>query len=292
MVISSVITLFGIGIAASAILGIASKVFYVEEDPRVEAIMDVLPGANCGGCGYAGCEGFAIAVINDPSVAANLCVAGSDQVTAAVGELSGKAVVASDPKTSYRHCVKMDGTPKYRFEYQGISSCVAANNLDQGEDACVYSCLGLGDCKKACPFDAIVMRDGLAVVLIDLCVACGKCITACPRQVLEIIPQKARVAVACSTKNKAKAATETCSVGCMNCNACVRKCPAKAISSVDGRIHLDQDACLAYGPECDEICMDSCPRNIIRAICPETAKRKAEQKAAAAAAKKAKQNAA
>ena len=299
MVTASVIALLGIGIAASALLGIAARVFYVEEDPLVEAVTEALPGVNCGGCGYAGCEGYAIAVAKDPAIPANLCVAGSAETTEAVGKLTGKAVEMSDPIVSFRRCAKTEAPVVYSYEYQGIPSCKAAHALAQGEDMCVYSCLGLGDCIKACPFDAILLRDGLAFIIPEKCVACGKCIGACPRGVLELIPLYSRVMISCSTRNKGKMATESCQVGCINCKACIRKCPANAVSSKDERIEIDQKACLAFGPDCNEACVDACPRDILRAVDPSIAARKAVEreqaaakKAAEAAAKKAAQAAA
>lgn len=285
MVTASVISLLGIGIAASALLGIASRVFYVEEDPLVEAVMEALPGANCGGCGYAGCEGYAIAVAHDPSIPANLCVAGSEDTTAAVGKLTGKAAEASEPIVSFRRCVKTEGQVSYSYEYQGIPSCLAAHNLANGEDLCTWSCLGLGDCVKACPFDAILIRDGLAFIVPDKCVSCGKCIGACPRGVLELIPLYSRIMISCSTRNKGKVATESCQVGCINCKACIRKCPATAISSKDERIEIDQKVCLAYGPDCNEACVDACPRNILRPLDPVIKERKEKERAEAAAKK-------
>lgn len=294
MIVASVVTLFSIGVVASAILGLASRVFYVEEDPRVEAVMDVLPGANCGGCGYAGCSGYAEAVVVDPAIPANLCVAGSDKTTADVGALTGKAAESSVPRMSFRRCVKTEGDMKQRFVYEGLASCAAAVAQGEGSDQCTYSCLGLGDCLRACPFDAIIMKDGMATIIVDRCVACGKCVPACPRGVLEILPHSHRVMIFCSTCNKGKTAMDSCSVGCINCKACIRKCPAGAVSSVDERIEIDQDKCQAYGPSCDEVCVDSCPRNVLRATCPDTIERKRllreqelAKKAAEAAAKKA-----
>ncbi len=285
MVVASVITLFCIGVAASAILGVASRVFYVEEDPLVEAVTEALPGSNCGGCGYAGCSGYAEAVVRDASVPANLCVAGSAQTAATVGRLSGKAAEAAAPRISFRRCAKQEGDMKQRFAYDGVVSCRAAHELDGGPDLCGYSCLGLGDCLRACPFDAIILKDGMATIIEENCVACGKCISACPRGVLQIIPQAHRVMVFCSTRNKGKTAMDACSVGCINCNACVRKCPAKAISSVDGRIEIDQQACMDYGPDCCEACVDVCPRKILRCTAPELIARKQEEKAKAEAEK-------
>lgn len=267
MVLTSVFTLFGLGLTAAAILAVASRVFYVEEDPRVEAILDVLPSANCGGCGYAGCEGYAVAVLNDPSVSASLCVAGSVETSIAVGDLTGKAVSATDPLLSFRRCDKLAGNVALRYEYQGMPSCAAATLLRGGVDVCSWSCLGFGDCVQVCPFSAMKTEGGLVHVLSEKCTGCGICVKACPRNSLELIPRRARIAVFCATKDKLRAVMDVCEVGCINCGKCVKSCPAKAISTVDSRIEVDHAKCLSYGPECQEICVKDCPRHILRVTC-------------------------
>lgn len=292
MVTTSVVTLLCIGIVASAMLVMAARVFYVAEDPAVEAINEALPGANCGGCGYAGCSGYAEAVVHNPSVPANLCVVGGADTTAIVGKLSGKAALASAPQISFRRCAKHEGVMKKRFSYSGVFSCAAAHNMDGGPDMCTYSCLGLGDCVRACPFDAIIIKDNMATIIEDRCVGCAKCIGVCPRKVLQLTPVSHRVAIYCSTHNKGKIAMQACSVGCINCNACVRKCPAKAITSDTGRIEINHESCMAYGPDCNEVCADVCPRKILRCTVPELIEIKAAAKARAEAEKAAKKAAA
>lgn len=264
MVITSILILAGLGLAVAILLGLASKVFYVEEDPKVEAVLEALPGANCGGCGYAGCEGYAIAVVNIPSVAANLCVAGGKDVAGAVGQLTGKAVTESDPLISFRRCDKVSGKVQKRYSYQGMPSCAAAATLAQGSDVCSHSCLGFGDCVVTCPFDALYIKDDVVCVRENLCTGCGKCTQACPRNILELIPRRARVAIRCSTTDKLRAVMDVCQVGCIQCGKCTKTCPANAISFVDNRIFIDQKMCLAYGPDCDMACVSSCPRKILR----------------------------
>lgn len=279
MLITSVLTLLGLGLVAAAVLAVASRVFYVEEDPRVEAVVEALPGANCGGCGYAGCEGYAIAVVNDPAISANLCVAGSEETSIAVGELTGKTVTASEPLLSFRRCDKVAGNVGLRYEYQGMPSCAAATLLTGGVDVCSWSCLGYGDCVQVCPFDAMQVIDRMVVVDTAKCTGCGMCIKACPRNSLELIPTRARVAVFCATKEKLRAVMDICETGCINCGKCIKACPAHAVSSVDGRIEVDQKKCLAYGPECAEACVDACSRNIMRVVCGVNARLRAEDKA-------------
>lgn len=268
MVLTSVLTLFGLGLAAAAVLAVASRVFYVEEDPRVEAVMDALPGANCGGCGYAGCEGYAVAVVNDPSIAASLCVAGSAETTIAVGQLTGKSVSASEPLVAFRRCEKLAGNVGRRYEYQGMPSCAAATLLMGGSDLCAWACMGFGDCVQGCPFGAMEIADGMVHILKDKCTGCGMCVRTCPHNSLELIPLRARISIFCATRDKLRAVMEVCDVGCINCGKCVKACPANAVSTVDSRIEVNHQKCLSYGPECQEACAGSCPRRILRVVCP------------------------
>ena len=264
MIITSILILAVLGFAVAIMLGFASKIFYVEEDPKVEAVIEALPGANCGGCGYAGCEGYAIAVVNVPNVPANLCVAGGAKTAAQVGELTGKAVTESDPLLTFRRCDKISGKVAKRYSYQGLPSCAAAAPLAQGSDICAYSCLGFGDCVVTCPFDALYLKDGIVCVRENLCTGCGKCTQVCPRNILELIPRRARVAVRCSTQEKLRAVMDVCLVGCIQCGKCIKTCPASAISFQDNKIHIDQSKCLAYGDECGLACVAACPRQILR----------------------------
>lgn len=249
MVMISVLVLLGLGLVTATVLAVASRVFHVEEDPRVQAVLEALPGANCGGCGYAGCEGYATAVATDPAVPANRCCAGGAETSITVGELTGKTVAASDPLVSFRRCDKVAGNVALRYDYQGMPSCAAAAGLVGGSDSCSYSCLGFGDCVQVCPFDAIEVRGGLARVNASKCTGCGKCAETCPRNVLELVPARARVMVFCSTKDRLKAVTEVCKVGCIKCGRCVKSCPADAVTLENDRIHINHKVCLTYGPE-------------------------------------------
>lgn len=270
MITSSIITLFSLGFVSAAILAIASKLLYVEEDPRIEVVTEALPGANCGGCGFAGCESYAIAVLNDPNVPPNKCCAGGPDVATRVGELAGKAAGDADPMVAFRRCVKVEGKVAKKFDYSGFVSCAAAKLVQNGPDACAYSCIGFGDCVRACPFDAMWVEDNLVRISPEKCTSCGTCVRACPNSILELIPRRARVMVFCSTQDKGKAVKDVCEAGCISCGACIKKCPAKCVRQENGRIIIDQRVCLEYGPSCEEVCVSSCPRNILRCLSPST----------------------
>lgn len=269
MITASVITLLSLGFISAGILAIASKALYVEEDPRVEVVTEALPGANCGGCGYAGCESYAAAVINDPSVAPNKCCAGGPDVATRVAELTGKAAGDADPLVAFRRCVKVEGNVRKKFEYAGIMSCAAAKLVHGGPDNCNFSCIGFGDCVNACPFDAMWIEDDMVHISPAKCTSCGTCVRTCPNSILELIPRRARVMVFCSSQDKGKAVKDVCDAGCISCGMCIKKCPAQCIELIDDRIVIDHQACLAYGPSCEEVCVEKCPRSILRCLKPD-----------------------
>ena len=249
---------FGIGLA------LAAHKFAVEINPLVHEVLESLAGAQCGGCGYPGCEGYAIAVVNDPEVPPNLCFPGKEKVAERVATLTGKKVAAMDDVIAIVRCSRQEGRVSHKHEYIGFASCTAANLGFGGPSACSFSCIGLGECAASCPFDAITMIENFPVVNPDRCVGCGTCVRTCPKRVIELMTLKARVYVPCSTKDLGKNVRKVCEVGCISCQMCVKKCPAEAIAYVDGLIKIDHPKCIAYGPECQEICVEKCPRNIMR----------------------------
>ncbi|MDA8164810.1 MAG: Fe-S cluster domain-containing protein [Desulfobacteraceae bacterium] len=249
---------FGIGLA------LAAHKFAVEVNPKIEAVLHSLAGAQCGGCGYPGCEGYAIAVVNDPEVPPNLCFPGKEAVAAKVAEITGKKMAAVEDMVATVRCSRVEGRVSHKHQYIGFASCTAANLGFGGPSACQYSCIGLGECAASCPFGAITMVDSLPVVNPDKCVGCGSCVRACPKKVIELMSVKARVYVPCSTKELGKNVTKLCQVGCISCQMCVKKCPAGAVSLADGLIKVDQQKCLDHGPGCGEVCVEKCPRKIFR----------------------------
>lgn len=234
IIVYSVLTLGIMGLVAGAMLSYAARRFSVPVDPRVERVADVLPGANCGACGYASCIELARAVVKGEA-AATSCVAGGSDVAAKVAEVTGQAVDVSKitPKTAFVRCRGGRDKAKDKFEYKGVETCHASMLVAGGHKACVYGCLGLGDCVRVCPFDAIKMgEDGIPVVDEEKCTACNKCVVECPRQIITLIPRDQAVVLACVSKDKGKKVRDECTVGCFTCGLCVKPdiAPAEAIT--------------------------------------------------------------
>ena len=268
MLLTSVLALFGIGAASAIILAVASHLLKVEENPVIELVTEQLPGANCGGCGFAGCEAYAIAVVTNPDIPANLCVVGGAETTARVGELSGKAAAAGEPVVSFRRCSRVEGNVKPRYDYIGTATCASAALLEGGPYMCSWACLGFGDCLRACPFDAMYIENGMVEIIPSKCVSCGQCVKVCPRSILQLIPRRARVMSHCATREKMKQVSDVCDVGCINCLKCLKACPADAVYYHDRRIEIDHIKCIEFGPACGQACVAACPRGIMRSRGP------------------------
>jgi electron transport complex protein RnfB len=219
--IIAVSVIAGLGIIAGAGLALANKVFGVEEDPRVEQITEALPGANCGACGYAGCRGFAQAVLEGADISA--CAPGGSEVVERVAAILGVEATAAAPKVAIVRCAGNRDVTTFRSEYRGIEDCNAAELVQGGPNACSAGCLGLGTCRKACAEDAIVIENGVAVVRGELCIGCGVCARVCPRDLIEMVPKARKVHVLCSNHDAGKAVRSVCKVGCTACNVCAKK---------------------------------------------------------------------
>ena len=244
-------------------LCLSSEKFKVEVDERETKILEVLPGNNCGGCGYAGCSGLAAAIVKGEAPV-NQCPVGGDPVAAKIGEIMG---VSADAGTKMMAFVKCAGTceqAKDKYEYTGVPSCKALAGVPGGgPKACSFGCLGFGDCVNACPFDAIHIVDGIAKVDKDACKACGKCVDACPRGMIELVPYpvKKTVAVACKNQNKGKAVMDVCASGCIGCGLCEKNCPKDAIHVENNIAYIDQEKCVGC-----TICAQKCPKKVIFVI--------------------------
>jgi len=221
-IISSLITLGGLGLIFGAILAYASKIFYVEKDPRIEQINEILPQANCGGCGYPGCSNYAEAIVKE-GASIDLCAPGGEEVLSKIAEILGVEAESSEPLVAVVRCQGAHGVAKDKFQYEGIEDCNAAVLVHGGHKACVYGCLGFGSCVEACPFDAMMMQDnGLPFVFEDKCTGCGICVETCPKGIMELIPRTQKVFLGCVNQDSGKAVREVCSVGCIACALCTK----------------------------------------------------------------------
>lgn len=261
-VLIAALVLFGLTLVFATLLGIAKDKLHVHEDPRIGEINEALPAANCGGCGFAGCADFAKAVVEKRAQCDGCPVGGSDTAEA-VAEILGIEVVQSAPYRPIIHCAARTEDKLGVVLYEGVETCVAAGVIGVTQ-ACIYGCLGYGDCVAACDFDALHMIDGKPVVDYDLCTGCGACVKACPRDLIELIPfkQERMLVVACANREPAKAVKAVCKVGCIGCKLCQRLAPEvfEVPANIAG-IDYEKYA----GEETEEVkkVLDKCPAKIL-----------------------------
>lgn len=236
----------GIGLLAGVILAAASKFFAVEVDERVTKIRECLPGANCGGCGFAGCDDYAANLIANPDLPTNLCPVGGAAVAQKISEIMGVSFEAATPKHAVVHCNGTCQNTKYAIDYEGPQTCAACNTMFGGRGTCNFGCIGFGDCVAACQYDAIHIVDGVAVVDPENCIACGACAKACPKGLITMIPETSQIYVSCSSKAKGAVTRQACSVGCIACRKCEKSCPS-------GRDHCQQQCCLHRSGEVHQL---------------------------------------
>ena len=266
LILIAVISLGAIGLVAAVILYAASKKFAVYEDPRIAQVSEVLPQANCGGCGYPGCSGFAAACVKAGSLEGKLCPVGGQPTMEKVAAILGLEAAASEPKVAVVRCNGTCGNRPKLTKYDGVRSCVVANSTYGGESGCTFGCLGCGDCVSACTFGAIKMNPetGLPEVDESKCTACGACAKACPRSIIEIRPKgknNRRVYVQCVNKDKGAVARKACTAACIGCGKCVKVCPFEAITLENNLAYIDPAKCKS----CRK-CEMECPQNAIIAV--------------------------
>lgn len=256
-----------LGVAFGFALAAAAMRFHVPVNPLVERVRDSLPSANCGACGFAGCQAYAEAVVDRKDVPPNLCTPGRGAVAQVLASLTGKEMGAVQDRIVVMRCHGVSAYARDEAEYAGVETCAAASLVFGGPKACKNGCLGLGDCVRACPFDALSLGgQGIAVVDTDKCTGCGICVPVCPKDLFQLYPRGRRVELSCVARDKGSVVRSTCMVGCILCRKCVAKCPAEAITFDGTTIVIDHEKCLAYGPSCNEICVDVCPSNILHRV--------------------------
>lgn len=269
-IVIALLTLGGIGLVLSIVLYIVSRKFAIKEDLRVKQICEVLPGANCGGCGFPGCEGLAASCIKAAekgSLEGVLCPVGGNPVMKKIAAILG--LEAAGDNSVRLAVIKCNGSCENRSHiriYDGVTSCKIANVTSQGETACSYGCLGCGDCVTACSFGALRINQetGLPEVDPNVCVACGACAKACPRHLIEIRevrPDFTGMVVKCSNKDKGIIAKNACNASCIGCKLCEKKCEEGAISVENNLSYIDPSKCTLCGT-----CVKVCPRHSIQKI--------------------------
>jgi electron transport complex protein RnfB len=272
-ILTAVLVLGIAGLVFGACLGIASKFFDVKTDERVPAITEVLPGANCGGCGYAGCSALAEAIAGGKAKV-NTCPVGGKASAEKIAKIMGVEAGDVNRMRAQVMCSGKGNDAVRKYVYQGYQDCVAAAKLGGGDKECAYGCIGLGTCVKKCPFGAIKIIDSVASVDYDKCNACGVCVASCPKKVIKLVPFSADVWVGCASKDKPVVTRNNCGVGCIGCKICEKTCKYGAITVTDSLALINYDKCTCCGE-----CVEKCPRKIIWNKSAQDKEEKTAQKA-------------
>lgn len=243
-----------IGLIAALCLSLASKAFAVPVDEKAEKIREALPGANCGACGFSGCDGYAAALSEGKTENTALCAPGGNEVAKKIAEITGLAAGEVKPTAAVALCRGHTINASTKLEYRGVKNCKTAIQIFGGPKDCVYGCVGFGDCAAVCDYDAISICDGAARINPFRCKACGKCVKACPKGLIEMIPLGERkAAVMCKNHDKGAVTRRECKAGCIGCMKCVKVCEAGAIKVENFCAKVDYDKCVGCG-KCEEVC--------------------------------------
>lgn len=247
-----ILIFLSLGLGAGILLTLASKLFYVKTDERIEDINNKLPHANCGACGYAGCGDYAEAIVN-ADAPTNLCKPGGAETAQKISEIMGSQTLDFVEQTAFVRCNGNCENTKLKFDFEGTPTCAAAKRFYGGFLSCTYGCLGLGDCAEVCNKNAISISNGVAVIDKTLCEACGKCIDVCPNKLISLQPIAKHYSVRCSSNDNGKATKLACKKGCIGCKICERKCMCGAIKVENFCAVIDYDKCIGCG-QCFEVC--------------------------------------
>ena len=289
VLLSTILTLSLLGILAAVVLYFVAQKFKVEEDPRIDEVEKMLPGANCGGCGFAGCRGMADALVKNDDISALFCPVGGGDTMKGIAAYLGKAAPEKEPMVATVRCGGVCDKRPRTNTFDGAKSCAVASSLYVGETACAYGCLGYGDCVAACAFDAIHINPetGIAEVDAEKCTACGACVKACPKNIIELRkkwPKGRAVYVGCVSKDKGAVVMKACKAGCIGCGKCEKVCAFGAITIENNLAYIDSQKCKL----CRK-CVNECPTGAIKLVgmepLPKTPKAPAAKPAEGAAVK-------
>ncbi len=261
-ILLAVILVAAIGLVAGVGLSIASVVMAVPKDETAEKIRECLPGANCGACGFSGCDGYAAALSSGEATQTNLCAPGGNDVASEIAAVLGVEAGSIEPMAAFVHCNGTHTNSKYKLDYKGVMSCQMAAQLFGGPKECVYGCIGYGDCLNVCDFGAISICEGVARVDPMKCAACKRCVNTCPKHLIELIPlHKTKAIVTCKNHNKGAFTRKECSAGCIGCMKCTKVCEFEAIKVENNTAHVDYDKCTGCGK-----CAETCPIKAIHIV--------------------------
>ncbi len=257
-IVTAVSVVAGCGLIISIFLSIFAKRFAVKVDKREEAVLNVLPGNNCGGCGFPGCSGLAAAIAKGEAEVSS-CPVGGAEVANKIAQIMGVDAGGFVRKVAFVKCHGTCEAAGEDYEYCGPADCRSAAVVPgKGSKSCDFGCLGFGSCQNVCDNDAITILDGIAVIDPDKCGGCGKCVKICPKGIIELVPFDANVKVACSSKDKGNITMKACKTGCVGCGLCVRTCQFEAVVVEDNLAHIDYEKCTRCGA-----CAEKCPKKII-----------------------------
>lgn len=257
-IITSLIIIGCLGLFVGLFLGVAAIVFKVKVNEKEEKVLEALPGNNCGGCGFPGCAGLAQAIA-EGKAPANQCPVGGASVASKISEIMGTSVEETTRQVAFVACKAHCDDYTMNYDYYGVEDCRMLSFVpDGGPKSCNEGCLGFGTCASVCPFDAIHVEDGVAVVDREKCRACGKCVAVCPKHLISLIPYNAKYTVSCSNRQKGPVTMKQCKVGCIGCGICAKNCPNSAVKVENFNATIDYEACKNCG-----ICAEKCPKHTI-----------------------------
>jgi len=260
-IFTAVFYLSVIGVICAAVLCIASRLMYVKVDERLTWLEAAMPGVNCGVCGFPGCSGYAVALLEDNSTKANLCTPGGTATLNQISSILGVEAGSIEQKIVIVSCSGDAKAQQKKMDYMGLKTCEAAKMLYGGQQACAYGCLGFGDCQVACPSSAICMENGLARIITKSCTGCGLCIKACPKKLISLENANIPVVIACKNIEKGAVTRKKCSSGCIACTKCVKECTDGAITMANNLAVIDYSKCSGCG-KCIDVCITKCIRPV------------------------------